>query len=252
MEVKSNRLSVKLFSIVLASLIFLGAIPMLVLANPQEVGVTVPLESGSTVQYDLAVTEITASIESDDNSIAMSPIPIVPLSVIEDIYADSAVDQASAPVGSVIGAPDDVRYALATNLYYARASGSNWGSGSGSIISVEIAAEWSSSGLIDDGAILRYYDDSLAGYGSTLTPTISTNYATDNTLYLDITVDKPSWTWADIANIHPEVSFFKAGGPDGGSLFIDAIWIRVVYESVQIEYNIPVSAGWNLISLPPA
>ncbi|MBA3045378.1 MAG: Ig-like domain-containing protein [Candidatus Thermoplasmatota archaeon] len=242
----------RVLSIVLVITMVLGAVPAVSMAQESNRGREIVIESVAVNEYELAVNLIETVLPTDSGeTLFQSPEPISPFAVLEDMYADSAVDQGSVPVASVTGSPDDVRYPLATNLDYARASGSTWGSGTGIILSVEIAAEWSSNGLIDDGATVRYYDDSTAGYGTTQTTVDSTNYATDYTLYLDITSDKPSWTWADIAGIHSEITFVKNGGPDAGaSLYVDALWIRVQYESFEMEYGIPVTAGWNLISFP--
>ncbi len=251
MEAKRDSLFVQVFSIALVSIMLVGSVPIMSLAAEQEAGTSVIVEAGSSAEYSFPVTAIEQPASLVGGEIAaQSPVLPVPSAVMQDMYADSAVDQVAVPVPAVIGSPDDVKYPLATNLYYARASGSAWGLGSGAILSVEIAAEWSSSGLADDGAIVKYYDSSLSAYGATLTAVDSANYATDHTLYLDVTGDKAVWTWADVANIHPEITFAKIGGPDGGSVYVDALWVRIQYDAVQLEYNLPVSLGWNLLSFP--
>ncbi|MCK4267041.1 MAG: hypothetical protein KAX31_07145, partial [Thermoplasmata archaeon] len=197
--------------------------------------------------YD--VSQLAGSIEEPPVQQG-SDIPISPDAQLEDRYSDSAENEVPAPVTEVTGSPDDVRYSVSGTGTYVRGSGSTWGVGSGTIMSVEIAAEWSAAGLVDDGAILRYFDDSLGNYGATASISDPTNYPVDNTLYLDITADKATWDWPDLNGIHPEIAYDKVGGPDGGTINVDAVWIRVQYDDVAVTFTIPITAGWNLISVP--
>ncbi|MCK5309907.1 MAG: Ig-like domain-containing protein, partial [Thermoplasmata archaeon] len=244
-----KNILVRSFSIILVISMVFGAIPYFTMASESSGQVEIELNYQEPVTYELGITEIMT--EEEPLEVDSQGVPISnPFATLEAMYADSAQDQASSPVPEAAGTPDDIRFTFGGNANYVRASGSTWGSGSGTITSVEIAAEWSSSGLIDDGAIIQYYDSGIGLLGITKTLVDATNYATDNTLYLDITADKEEWTWTDIGNINPEIYYFKAGGPEPGTLSVDALWIRVQYESISLEYNIPVDTGWNLISLP--
>ena len=208
----------------------------------------IAVENQQLATYDLTVSEIVID-DAPEGVVHSEPVPS-PRATLEALYADSAEDQDSGSAPEATGAPDDVRFSFGGNEQYVRASGSAWGSGSGSIISVEIAAEWTSSGFGNDGVIVRYYDAGTGLTGATASARDSTNYATDNTLYVDITADKATWTWADVGDVNPEIYYKRIGGPDGGTINVDALWIRVQYEDISLDYNIPVIAGWNLISVP--
>jgi hypothetical protein len=98
--------------------------------------------------------------------------------------------------------------------------------GSGPITQVEVACEWNSAGLANDQIEIRYWDLGIGGFGPT-TFQDATNYAADNTYYMDITADKGAWTWVDIGNLQPEAWYDQVAGPDGGTIDVDALWIRV-------------------------
>ena len=236
-------------SIVLVISMVFGSIPYFTMASETVGQIDIEVTNQELATYNLAVSEIELKeiIPVEENQGSPAPSPFA---TFEIMYADSAIDQGAGAVPEATGTPDDVRFSFGGNANYVRASGSTWGAGAGSILSVEIAAEWSSSGLTDDGAIIQYYDSGIGGVGATKTAVDANNYAVDNTLYLDITADKASWTWTDVGNVNPEIYYLKAGGPDGGTLSIDALWIRVQYESISIDYDIPVTVGWNLISVP--
>jgi len=243
-----NNIFVRGLSIVLVISMICGSIPYITMAS-ETIGQTeIEITEQELATYELGITEIAVEDAPIDEANSI-PAPS-PYATFENMYADSAIDQGAGAVPEATGMPDDVRFTFGGNANYVRGSGSTWGAGAGSILSVEIAAEWSSSGLTDDGAIIRYFDSGTSLIGATASPVDATNYAVDNTLYLDITGDKAGWTWTDVGNVNPEIYYFKAGGPDGGILNIDALWIRVQYEAISIDYDISVSTGWNLISVP--
>ena len=222
-------------SIVLVISMIFGSIPYFTMASDTVGQIDIEITEQKLTTYDVGISEIVIE-EVPVNEIQGIPAPS-PWATFDIMYADSAIDQASGGVPEAAGTPDDIRFSFTGNANYVRASGSTWGAGAGTILSVEIAAEWSSSGLIDDGAIIQYYDSGIGGVGVTKTTVDATNYATDNTLYLDISADKASWTWTDVGNINPEIYYFKTGGPEAGLLEVDALWIRVQYESISIDYG---------------
>ncbi|MCK4266792.1 MAG: hypothetical protein KAX31_05880, partial [Thermoplasmata archaeon] len=118
---------------------------------------------------------------------------------------------------------------------------------------VEVAAEWNSAGLTNDVALLQYWDLGLGGFGPTQY-TDGNNFPVDFTYYMDITADKVAWTWADIGNLQPELRYDQTAGPDGATINLDALWIRVttaggVNYELTIEFTtsaIPVGTTYTL------